>query len=380
MWNLSYDVFKPFFRFLYYRNERKRVLREFIIRLKQNLEFKRIVNNDVDSLIVFIVDGANWFTGKDNISGGILSIASIYEETKKLKNIHSSEVIMVTSPDAFLLMKHSQFENDILVFRFNQLKKFTNLKSILIHIPEYLFSYKLIECISVNFNYLNPSSVHLNILNQRIDIMPKPEIVTNILKDGYTITQTTAHEQYSTKEIREKFGIPLHKLSVYATPERYPFFKPGNKKELILLSPDYKEYKEEVVAKLKAEFPEYEFKVIIGVPYRDYLEFIKIAKYTITFGEGLDFYFIETVFSGGISFACYNEDFFTKDFDGLNGVFTDGDDMLNNICDFIKKADDDISYYESVNKAQFNACHKIYSGDKYKHNLINFYQKKYLFP
>jgi hypothetical protein len=374
------NFLKPIVRFIYYKNERKKISREPSIKKVQNKLLRKYLNLEIKKLIVFLVDGADWFTGKDKISGGILSIASIYEETQKLKHIHGADVIMVTQPKAHLLLKHSQFPNEISVFRFEQLKQFKNVDEVLIHIPEYQFKAILINAIGTVFNYVTKDKIHLNILNQRIDIMPKPHVINTAKHKGYTVTQTTAHQQYSNKTIREKFGIPLHKLSVYATPERYKFSTWKEKDNLILISPDVVAQKKDILEKLKIHKPDFTIKIISGITYMDYLNLIQRAKYMITFGEGLDFYFIETAFSGGISFAAYNEEFFTEEFKSVPGVFKSYEHMTDTIIDTIEALEHNIDDYVTVNKKQFDACHNIYNANYYKENLVNFYNKNYLFP
>lgn len=373
------ETLKPLIRFFLYKNQRKKVFREITIRRIQNRKFKILNTPNIEKLIVFIVGGANWFTGHDSISGGILSIASIYEETEKIKTIHGCEIIMVTEPNAHLLLKHTQFPNDIPVFRFEQLKNFSKIKKVLFHLPEFIVKPDLIDKIYANFNYLSRDQIHLNILNQRIDIMPSPEVIAKIKAQGYIITQTTAHEQYSTPEIREKYGISLHKLSVYATPERYKFVDYKNKENLILVSPDEENLKNEVLKRVKQELPHFEVKVISGITYMEYLRLIEKAKYMITFGEGLDFYFIETVFSGGVSFAVYNQEFFTPSFKRLHGIFDGYKTMTDTITHTIKELETDQDLYSNTNKEQFNECHQIYNEKYYKQNLINFYKKNYSF-
>lgn len=374
------NYLKSLFRFLYYKNERKKVKREIVIRKAQNKQIKNQYYKQIDRLIIFIVDGANWFTGYDNISGGILSIASIYAETEKLKQIHGAEVIMVTHPSAHLLLQHTQFPSEITVFRFSQLRYFSKLDNVLVHIPEFLFQPELIHEITKSFDYLIPETIHLNILNQRIDIMPSPSIIQEAKQAGFTITQTTAHEQYSTPEIRNKFGIPLHKLSVYATPERYNFKAPNEKENLILISPDVVEQKQEILNHIKACLPNFTIQIIKDITYMEYLTLIEKAKYMITFGEGLDFYYIETAFSGGVTFAVYNEAFFTKDFKYVSGIHNSYLEMKAEIVETIKKLENDSATYKAFNKDQFNTCHKIYNSKYYKENLINFYKHNYLFP
>ena len=115
------------------------------------------------------------------------------------------------------VITHEQFPNNITVFRFDQLQLFKNLEQVLFHLPEYTVNSSLTDNIHSQFKYLKKEHIHLNILNQRIDIMPEPTVIQAIKKQGYILTQTTAHEQYSTPEVRTKFGIPLHKLSVVIT-------------------------------------------------------------------------------------------------------------------------------------------------------------------
>jgi len=374
------DFFKAIIRFFWYKNERRKVVREFSIRKNQNKLLNQHYSKDTRKLIIFIVRGASWYTGEDKISGGILSIASIYEETEKLKSIHGAKSIMLTPPKAHLLQKHKQFPNDIPVFRFSQLQHFSELREVLIHIPEYMFKTSLVEKIFEAINYLNPEQIHLNILNQRIDIMPSPEIINKIKKQGFKITQTTAHERYSTFIFREKFGIPLHKLSVYATPERYSFTSHHEKENLILISPDKAEHKSAVLKKIAKELPHFRMEIIENITYLAYLELIKKAKYMLTFGEGLDFYFIETIFSGGVSFAVYNTDFFTEPFKDIDGVFDDEKTMEDNIVKHIQSLEKDTKSYKSTNRAQFEKCHAIYNETHYKNNLVNFYKGEYLYP
>lgn len=371
--------FKPLLRIISYKNERRKIVQEISIRKNQNKLFEEKKFKEAKKLIVFLVEGADWFTGHDKISGGILSIASLYEETLKLEAIHKSEVLMVTLPQENLLLTHTQFPNKIQVLRFNQLRKIKNLESVLFHIPEYRVSPELAQDINSTFPYLKSSSIHLNILNQRIDIMPLPTVIEEIKNLGFNITQTTAHEQYTTLEVRKEYDIPLHKFSVYATPERYAYRSYREKEDLILVSPDLGKNKKEILADLRTILPRFKVKIIKDLSYSEYLSLVEKAKFTITFGEGLDFYFIETVFSGGISFAVYNKNFFTPLFENLPGTFSSYNEMSDLIVNTILEYDNDTTYRD-VNSQQFSACHQLYNGEDYKNNLINFYKKNYLLP
>ncbi len=370
-------IIKYIYRLFRYKNQRIKFIREIKIRNEQNKLLPAFPPNK--QFIIFIVDGASWFTGKDVISGGILSIASIYEETKNL--LKDSNIIMTTSPEAHLLLKHTQFPNDINVFRFRQLFRLEFNENIIIHIPEYLFTIKLLNNIIKlsNRKKINKTNIQLNILNQRLDLMPDIEIINYAKQHNFIVTQTTAHSQYTNQEIRDKFEIPLHKLSVFSTPSRYNFVEYNNKENIILISPDNCPEKESILQKIREKLPYYELIIINNIPYLSYLSLIERAKYMITFGEGLDFYYIETVFSGGIAFAKYNNVFFTDRFRNLDSVYSDYKEMYNNICDDIIKYDKNIDSYKLVNSESFNECNLIYNDTDYKENIKKFYNKNYTF-
>ena len=64
---------------------------------------------------------------------------------------------------------------------------------------------------------------------------------------------------------------------------------------------------------------------------------ISEAKWALTLGEGLDGYFIEPIFSGAIGFSVYNSRFFTEDFESLETVYSDYDELIKKMPMDIKK-------------------------------------------
>jgi hypothetical protein len=373
------EIIKRCIRFFYYRNERRKVFREIKIRRSQNGLIKQQYSPATQNLIVFFVEGANWFTGKDTISGGILSIASIYEETLKLKDIHNSECIMMTHRDAHLLEKHTQFPNEIAIFRFSQLLGFfKSLESLMIHIPEYLVPSILLQLSRHSKRLKSIKSLTINILNQNIMLMPPPEEIEKLKKLTPLITQTTAHESYSTIEIRQKYGIPLHKLSVFGCPEKYTYTPFEEKDDLMIVSPDEHPEKAKILDMIQSRFPNLCIQIIKNLTYTDYLKTIAKAKYALTFGEGLDFYFIETVFSGGIGFAVYNDRFFTPAFKELNEIYSSSLEMQTLLIDDLLNLQDS-SYFKDRNNKQHYQCAVLYKYDEYLENIRKFYVSDYLF-
>jgi len=329
------ESFKPSLRVLlkYLRIFKRNPIKEFKTKQLQEILLKERFSPYTKKLILFLAPG------NDIICGGILSISSIYEESKKLKHIHESEIIICTMPGSPPLLKYTKFDNQNYMYTFPRvLSYFQNLKKLMIHIPEYGISQFL-----RNISYQDRlkldkiKDLHFNIMLQNIELLSKKEqeYIKELKKIG-EITCTTAHEQYSTPEIREKLGFPLHKLSVYIGPEKYNKKKYFEKEDLMIVSPDYHPQKLVFLNLVSKQLPNLKIRIIKNLTYEEYKEVISHAKWALTFGEGLDGYFVETIFSGGVSFAIYNSTFFTKDFKSLRTVYDSYDLLIKKISLDIK--------------------------------------------
>src|SRR3990172_5791942 len=81
-------------------------LRRAAIRLRQRRLLKRYYPEDCRRLIVFFTPGA------DSVSGGILSISSLHDETARLRMVHGAEVVLCSIPNEPLLLKYTKFNNN----------------------------------------------------------------------------------------------------------------------------------------------------------------------------------------------------------------------------------------------------------------------------
>ncbi len=374
------NFLKPIIRFVYYKNERKKIFREFQIRKSQNKAIKELYSENESSLIVFLIDGANWFTGTDSISGGIMSISSIYEETLKLEELHKCKSIMVTHKDAHLLLRLTKFPNNIPIFRFNQLfQHFKKLNKIIIHIPDCYFNICIQQLIDKHNWFTHIQDKHVNILNQNILLMPTPSEIAQSYIIASKVTQTTAHDKYTNKQFRDFYKIPLHKLSVFTDCTKYYAKKYKEKENLILFSPDDPLKNKILSSKINFDLPHYQTRTIENLSYSEYLKLISKAKFTITFGEGLDYYFIESVYSGSIAIAIYNEDFFTENFKELTTVYNDFECLKSNIVNFIKTCDNSPINYQATNSQQKSAINAVYDHQVYVNNIKKFYLEEYTY-
>ncbi len=343
------------------------------IRKIQESFLKNNFKQDIRSLIVFLTPGL------DIVNGGILSVTSLFEETKKLKFVHGSESVLCTYPSDPPLLKYTKFKNSSVLLSFSAvLNYFNKLESLIIHIPEH-FIYRFYWCMP-NKNKLafkKIRHVQINVMIQNLAYLPSTESVRKLRAFG-ELTSTTAHSKYSTLELRNNLGFPLHKLSVFVSPEQYYQKKYVEKDNLMVVSPDRHPRKGEILKIIKRELPELEIKIIEKMTYEEYKEIISKAKWALTFGEGLDGYFIEPVFSGGVSFSVYNPSFFTNDFKYLLTVYDSYDAMRKKIVKDLKSLDNEPEYL-AYSKKEFELCGRYYDYKQYIDNLKAFYECNYTF-
>ena len=363
-------LFSMTMNYIKYRNP----LYKYKIKKLQNKLLCEGYSTEIKKLIIFLTPG------NDVVNGGILSITSIYSETIKINNIHGAEVIMCTVPGEPFLLKYTKFENQNYIYRLSEvLSYFQNLQELMIHIPEYGVEKFLKNCSNYDDLQLNKiKSVQINIMLQNIDMLPNKIHIKNLGKLG-KLTCTTAHERYSNSETREKVGCPLHKLSVYVSPEQYNEKLYVEKENLMIVSPDRHPKKLAILDLIARQFPQLKIQIIKNLTYEEYKNVISKAKWALTFGEGLDGYFVETIFSGGVAFSVYNERFFSDDFKSLRTVYTDYDVFTVEICSDIKDLDTEISFM-NYHKIQNDLCCRYYNYNTYINNLALFYKGEYTIP
>jgi hypothetical protein len=248
----------------------------------------------------------------------------------------------------------------------------------MIHIPEYCLK-QFLHSLSYD-DYLRLKKikdVHINILLQNIALLSPMEYIERMKELG-KLTCTTAHEKYSCLELRKKLGFPLHKLSWFLSPEMYKKKRYVEKEDLMIVSPDIHPKKSEVLSLIAGHFPNLKIQIIQNLTYEQYKNLISRAKWALTFGEGLDGYFVETIFSGGISFSVYNPTFFTEDFKSIRTVYENYDALIEKICSDIGDLDDEKTYGE-YQREQFALCSKYFNYKEYVKNIELFYQEKYTY-
>jgi hypothetical protein len=212
---------------------------------------------------------------------------------------------------------------------------------------------------------------------QNIDLIEGQGIAA--LKRFGTVTATTAHDAYGTIATREALGIAVHKLSVCCGPELYKRTSYRNKKPVLVVSHDEHPRKDEVLRRIARAHPQIEIRVVGNLSYENYKALISRAKWALSFGEGLDGYFGETIFSGGNSFAVFNERFFTPAFAALETVYPSWEVLLERMPVDLQRLDEPIAYDRCWRKA-YDLLTSLYSTDRFRENLRAFYLRQYTFP
>ena len=342
---------------VYYRNP--------LIKIHQNSAVKKHYPKNTENVIVFMVPG--W----DVIAGGVLSIISMSEESNKLDYIHGAEVILCSVPYEPILTKYTLVEHTGCIYRLNLiLKYFNKCNNMTIHIPEYACG-ALVKYFLNNFQKTQTiRKININIMLQNIKMMSDVDTVNGLKKYG-NVTITTAHDRYSTREVSQLYGCPLHIMSTYVDPQQSKRVSFNKKEDLLIVSPDPHPMKDEILQQIQKTFPDIVIKIIQNIPYTEYKHLIEQAKWSLTFGEGLDNYFLEMIWSGGIGFAVYNEDFFTPDFIPITiATYKQLSESIHGSIVLLNEE----SKFNKFQQIQYDIASSHYNYDNYVKNLENFYK------
>jgi hypothetical protein len=324
-------------------------------------------------LIVFLTPGYDWH------NGGIWTISRIYRESQALQNLHQAKAVLCAVPGDPLLLRYSWFENrDYLLDLEAVLKSCRRLDYLQLHMPAYAVNQVLDWLAAAAPSLLqNVRDIHLNVLLQNIDNIQGQNV--SGLKQFGTVTCTTAHEAYTNFATRKAMGVPLHRLATCCGPEQYSRSGYQYKEPLLIVSPDQHPLKKQVLQHLSEAYPDLRIQVIQDLSYEDYKELIVRAKWSLTFGEGMDGYFVEQVFSGGVSFAVFNDRFFTPRYANLQTVYPSWGVLMERMVADLQRLDEPEAYSQCWREAYDLICDDV-SVDRFRQNLRMFYRGEYTFP
>lgn len=308
-----------------------------------------------------------------------MAIALMYQESLALRDLHEARVVMCTVPGDPPLLRYGWFENSRYMLDLDSvLKRCGPLDYLLLHIPDYEVNQVLEWLTSASQTLLrNVRELHLNVMIFNIDLV-KGQDVAGLTRFG-KVTCTTAHEAYSNPVTRAAIGVPLHRLVICTGAEFYSPSEYKDKESVLIVSPDAHPLRELVLHKIAQVLPDLRIQVIQDLSYEDYKRLIRRAKWSLTFGEGLDGYFSEPVFSGGISFAVFNPRFFTPAFAELETVYPSWTALLDGIVEDLQRLDEPAIYDRCWRQAHDLLSDHL-NTDRFRENLRMFYRGEYTFP
>ncbi len=319
--------------------------------------------------------------GDLKVNGGVMSFFSLCKVSREY-NPDSLCIISTYPYDKYIYALNDNFLNNEKIYRFSQIvDNCKNLESLILHLPEYICGefYKRLSNKDRIF-LKSVKNLQINILNQNIELMPEPDKIKGLFKLTDNITQTLAHRRYANQDVCNKWQIPSHLFLAKWDMSMYKKRTFAEKEKIIVLSPDYNKYKNDIVALIKNNFPDWEIVTVNNMSFHAYMDLISRAYFTITFGEGFDGYFSQPSIVGSVGIAVYNDNFFPdKSWLQFDNVFESYEDLKSNIVDLIKTNSQSEEKFVNLSQAYRKKLNELSCFDDYKDNIRRFYLKQYDF-
>ena len=327
-------------------------------------------------IIVFLLPGQD-----DFLTGGILSIFYLYRFSVGLSAIHNAKVLMCFYPGEGGRWRCRPARSRIMIYPFElAMAVCARAKSVHVHIPEYIVQEFLDQMGCERLAQLRQEhGLRINVLNQNALLMPSQETIERLREAVPELTCTTAHLSYTTAEYRRRWGVPVHYLPAWIYPSDPVVSTYARKRNLLIVSPDPSPFRDLVLQKISAELPHIKIQVISDMPFEKYLKLTQAAKWSLTFGEGLDDYFAAVSVRGGVGFAVYNDDFFTREYKDIRTIYPDWDTLIKNIVRDMRAMDNEEemrSYTAKVRPLLMGG----WSEATTRQALRDFYENKFTFP
>lgn len=308
--------------------------------------------------------------GNDYVNGGYMSICSIAEETRRLLEPAGVRIAVCTAAGQPRMLRLTKFENNVELFAFSDMLEWIPHGSeVLLHVPEFAVGIFVTQNIKV---YQSRPDIRwrFNILLQNIRwISHVTPAVPAMQQLGFT-TATLAHKASSAAAA--DLGCPIHYLSWFISAENFRRVDFSDKKKLITISPDGHPAKNEIIRQMRNALPDHKIVEIRNMTYQRYKEIIRDAKFMFTFGEGLDGYFVESIFSGAVAMAIFSDHFFTSEYHHLPGVFDDEGAAKKNVGNFLTSAQNE-DRFRAIAQQQYDTASQTFRHDVYHSNIRSFY-------
>jgi hypothetical protein len=186
--------------------------------------------------------------------------------------------------------------------------------------------------------------VHINVLNLNHNVLPGRSTFNQLMRLFPRVTMTA--DIWATTAYQEVCGVDVHWIPVWFWPHDISPTSYQEKRDILLVSPDGKHNpaREQVLTRLRERHPRLSMIEITRMPFDQYCRLEQVAKWSITFGEGHDGYFMGPAMRGGIPFAVFNDTFVGWDPSEWQTLYSDYDAMLHRISDDLAGLDSEPAY------------------------------------
>lgn len=264
---------------------------------------------------------------RDTIGGGMLSINRFANHAQAMVAETGFDVAVSGVPLGARAVAFSKFEAPVRQLTLQSIAEHCDPEEVMLLIPEVFAISFAQDLTAFELSWLvRRKKLRVVILNQNQEMMPGPkELQEAFLHLTTDVTISTAHTRYCNGRLADRYHMPVKQLTPYLPEMMFRTF--AEKERLIILScdeiaPQSGYTREYIVRMLERRLPSFQFVAIERMSLDDYLDLASRAMFSITFGEGMDGYYIEPVLAGGISFAVYNNIFFPENFEGAPGIFS----------------------------------------------------------
>lgn len=312
------------------------------------------------------------------LSGGMLSINRFADVAIETAAEHPSTSVVISGvPLTEKAVEYTRFKQRLPMLHLLWLAQNTDPLKLKVFLPE-VFSKAMIDDVFRNdvlrYWFKSRPNLEIIVLNQNNELMPEPEDFNPpALHLTKSVTIATAHPRYCTKALAVKTGLPVKQLTPilpdmarHSAVERKPVF---------MVSPDVLDdavsglTQQTVVDEIQELLPEFEIVVVENLTLAEYLDLASRTMFSITFGEGMDGYFIEPILSGGVSFAVYNDIFFPKNFIDAPTVAQDWSSLMQLIKENVPKYLEDPDLYDRTSSELQELLRETYSREISKKNF-----------
>ncbi|HMV58536.1 MAG TPA: hypothetical protein PKD38_15165 [Nitrospira sp.] len=342
----------------------------------QRASFARENYGERGALVIFL------FPGMQRVTGGGLQIFSLHRLTRKFLRATDGDSVICWLPGTnWSDHRFEGFDNDVTIFPLEMVLRLCREDcELLIHLPEFAAESFCHKFGWTRIAFLRKRhKLKISILEQNNEVMPNPLFLKNLRNIVPDLNATVGSSAWMTRSERQRLGIPLHLLPTWYYPDDAPWQPWESKEDLLIVSPDASPCRDMVINAIRRARPELRIQIIWGLKYEDYLKLERAAKWSLTFGEGLDGYFYGPMLRGGISFAVRNGTFDIPGLEERRTIYDSYEDMAARIVNDMRALDDK-SAYETYTKSVRIALESEFGSERTANALHAFYRGNLTMP